>query len=197
MEDPSEIVLPGANQVNVNEKIGLSFDTALRALLRQDPDILMVGEIRDQATAEMAVKASQTGHLVLSTLHTNDAPSTLTRLHQMGIAGFNLASSVNLICAQRLLRRLCAVCKQPHPQSKGYQAVGCEQCLDGYRGRVAIHQVMPITPALQTLILQQAGTQALAEQAAQEGVKSLREAGLQKVANGETTLQEVLAATHG
>ncbi len=197
VEDPSEIVLPGANQVNVNEKIGLSFDTALRALLRQDPDILMVGEIRDQATAEMAVKASQTGHLVLSTLHTNDAPSTLTRLHQMGIAGFNLASSVNLICAQRLLRRLCSACKQALPHGNGYQAVGCEQCLDGYRGRVAIHQVMPITPALQTLILQQAGTQALAEQAAQEGVKSLREAGLQKVANGETTLQEVLAATHG
>lgn len=197
VEDPSEIVLPGANQVNVNEKIGLSFDTALRALLRQDPDILMVGEIRDHTTADMAVKASQTGHLVLSTLHTNDAPSTLTRLHQMGIAGFNLASSVNLICAQRLLRRLCTECKQPLPEGKGYQAVGCQHCLNGYRGRVAIHQVMPITPALQTLILQQADTQMLAQQAAQEGVKTLREAGLIKVALGETTLQEVLAATHG
>ena len=196
VEDPSEIVLAGANQVNVNEKIGLTFDTALRALLRQDPDVLMVGEIRDHTTAEMAVKASQTGHLVLSTLHTNDAPSTLTRLNQMGIAGFNLASSVNLICAQRLLRRLCAACKQPLPHGHGYQAIGCDLCLDGYLGRVAIHQVMPITPALQALILQQADTQALAQQANLEGIKNLRQAGLNKVASGETSLQEVLAATH-
>jgi type IV pilus assembly protein PilB len=156
----------------------------------------MVGEIRDQTTADMAVKASQTGHLVLSTLHTNDAPSTLTRLNQMGIAGFHLASSVNLICAQRLLRRLCDACKEALPHGQGYQAIGCAQCLQGYRGRVAIHQVMPITPALQALILQQADTQALAQQAALEGVKNLRQAGLMKVAAGETTLQEVLAATH-
>jgi type IV pilus assembly protein PilB len=196
VEDPSEIVLAGANQVNVNEKIGLTFDTALRALLRQDPDVLMVGEIRDHTTAEMAVKASQTGHLVLSTLHTNDAPSTLTRLNQMGIAGFNLASSVNLICAQRLLRRLCGACKQPLLHGRGYQAIGCDLCLDGYLGRVAIHQVMPITPALQALILQQADTQALAQQANLEGIKNLRQAGLNKVASGETSLQEVLAATH-
>ena len=197
VEDPSEIVLPGANQVNVNERIGLTFDTALRALLRQDPDILMVGEIRDLATADMAVKASQTGHLVLSTLHTNDAPSTLTRLNHMGIAGFNLASSVVLICAQRLVRRLCSSCKQPLADGKGYQAVGCTACIDGYQGRVAIHQVMPITAGLQKLILEQASAQALAAQAALEGVRTLRQAGMGKVSAGETTVQEVLAATHG
>jgi type IV pilus assembly protein PilB len=197
VEDPSEIVLPGANQVNVNERIGLTFDTALRALLRQDPDILMVGEIRDQATADIAVKASQTGHLVLSTLHTNDAPSTLTRLNHMGIAGFNLASSVILICAQRLLRRLCAVCKQALPNGSGWRAVGCAACLNGYKGRVAIHQVMPVTPGIQQLILQQASAQALAEQAAADGVRTLRQAGLLKVSAGETTLEEVQAATHG
>ena len=197
VEDPSEIVLPGANQVNVNERIGLTFDTALRALLRQDPDILMVGEIRDQATADIAVKASQTGHLVLSTLHTNDAPSTLTRLNHMGIAGFNLASSVILICAQRLLRRLCAVCKQALPNGSDWRAVGCAACLNGYKGRVAIHQVMPVTPGIQQLILQQASAQALAEQAAADGVRTLRQAGLLKVSAGETTLEEVQAATHG
>ena len=196
VEDPSEIVLPGANQINVNERIGLTFDVALRALLRQDPDILMVGEIRDLATADMAVKASQTGHLVLSTLHTNDAPSTLTRLNHMGIAGFNLASSVVLVCAQRLLRRLCNACKQPQPDRAGYRAVGCPQCLDGYKGRLAIHQVMPITPALQPLVLQQASTAELAAQAARDGVRSLREAGMCKVDAGETTLEEVMAATH-
>jgi len=197
VEDPSEIVLPGANQVNVNERIGLTFDTALRALLRQDPDILMVGEIRDLATADMAVKASQTGHLVLSTLHTNDAPSTLTRLNHMGIAGFNLASSVVLICAQRLVRRLCSSCKQPLADGNGYQAVGCTACIDGYQGRVAIHQVMPISAGLQKLILEQASAQALAAQAALEGVRTLRQAGMGKVSAGETTVQEVLAATHG
>lgn len=196
VEDPSEIVLPGANQINVNERIGLTFDVALRALLRQDPDILMVGEIRDLATADMAVKASQTGHLVLSTLHTNDAPSTLTRLNHMGIAGFNLASSVVLICAQRLLRRLCDACKQPQPDRAGYRAVGCPQCLDGYKGRLAIHQVMPITPSLQPLVLQQASTAELAAQAARDGVRSLREAGMCKVEAGETTVDEVMAATH-
>ena len=196
VEDPSEIVLPGANQINVNERIGLTFDVALRALLRQDPDILMVGEIRDLATADMAVKASQTGHLVLSTLHTNDAPSTLTRLNHMGIAGFNLASSVVLICAQRLLRRLCDACKQPQSDRPGYRAVGCPQCLDGYKGRLAIHQVMPITPSLQPLVLQQASTAELAAQAARDGVRSLREAGMCKVEAGETTVDEVMAATH-
>ncbi|MFM7697195.1 MAG: GspE/PulE family protein, partial [Limnohabitans sp.] len=193
---PSEIVLAGANQINVNERIGLTFDTALRALLRQDPDILMVGEIRDLATADMAVKASQTGHLVLSTLHTNDAPSTLIRLNQMGIAGFNLASSVVLVCAQRLLRRLCNACKQPLDDQPGYQAVGCVNCLNGYAGRIAIHQVMPISTALQLLILQQASAVELASQAAREGVRSLRQAGMSKVESGETTLEEVMAATH-
>lgn len=197
VEDPSEIVLPGANQVNVNERIGLTFDAALRALLRQDPDILMVGEIRDQATEDIAVKASQTGHLVLSTLHTNDAPFTLTRLNHMGIAGFNLASSVILVCAQRLLRRLCRSCRQLMPDGGGWRAVGCADCLDGYKGRVAIHQVMPVTPDIQELILQLASVQALTEQAAREGVRTLREAGLLKVAAAETSMQEVLAATHG
>jgi len=197
VEDPSEIVLAGANQVNVNERIGLTFDMALRALLRQDPDILMVGEIRDLATADIAVKASQTGHLVLSTLHTNDAPSTLTRLNHMGIAGFNLASSVILICAQRLLRRLCSVCKQAIPGDAGFLAMGCDKCLNGYQGRVAIHQIMPVTEDLQTLILKQASAQELAAQASLNGVKTLREAGMRKVACGETSLQEVLAATHG
>lgn len=195
IEDPSEILLPGVNQLNVNERIGLTFDVALRSLLRQDPDILMVGEIRDLATADMAVKASHTGHLVLSSLHTNDAPSTLTRLNHMGMAGFNLASSVVLICAQRLLRRLCAHCKQPRTDQLGYKAVGCDNCLSGYAGRLAIHQVMPITPALQALVLQQASAAALAAQAADEGVLSLRQAGMDKVAAGETTVEEVMAAT--
>ena len=157
----------------------------------------MVGEIRDQTTADIAVKASQTGHLVLSTLHTNDAPSTLTRLNHMGIAGFNLASSVILICAQRLLRRLCAACKQALPDGSGWRAVGCAACLNGYKGRVVIHQVMPVTPGIQQLILQQASAQALAEQAAADGVRTLRQAGLLKVCSGETTLEEVQAATHG
>jgi type IV pilus assembly protein PilB len=196
VEDPSEIVLAGANQVNVNERIGLSFDVALRALLRQDPDIVMVGEIRDLATADIAIKASQTGHLVLSTLHTNDAPSTLARLSQMGIAGFNLASSVSLVCAQRLLRRLCMSCKQPMPDNSGYRAIGCHLCLDGYKGRIAIHQVMPITHSLQLLMLQQASAIELAQQAQREGVRSLRDSGMLKVAAGETTLEEVVAATH-
>lgn len=196
VEDPSEIVLAGANQVNVNERIGLSFDVALRALLRQDPDIVMVGEIRDLATADIAIKASQTGHLVLSTLHTNDAPSTLARLSQMGIAGFNLASSVSLVCAQRLLRRLCMSCKQPMPDNSGYRAIGCHLCLDGYKGRIAIHQVMPITHSLQLLMLQQASAIELNQQAQREGVRSLRDSGMLKVAAGETTLEEVVAATH-
>ena len=196
VEDPTEIALPGANQVNVNERIGLSFDVALRALLRQDPDILMVGEIRDHATADMAIKASQTGHLVLSTLHTNDAPSTLTRLQHMGIAGFHLASSVLLVCAQRLLRRLCVHCKRPDPLRQGFVPVGCDQCLQGYRGRLAIHQVMPISASLQSLILEKASASALALQAAQDGVRSLREAGVRRVIAGETSWDEVLAATH-
>ena len=196
VEDPSEIVLPGINQVNVNERAGLSFATALRALLRQDPDILMVGEIRDSETADIAIKASQTGHLVLSTLHTNDAPSTLTRLNHMGIAGFNLASSVVLICAQRLVRRLCPHCKQLVPGQQRYKAIGCPQCQQGYKGRIGIHQVMPISEAMQNLILAQASALEIAAQARQEGVLSLHEDGLQKVAAGDTSLEELSGAAH-
>jgi type IV pilus assembly protein PilB len=183
--------------VNVNERAGLSFATALRALLRQDPDILMVGEIRDSETADIAIKASQTGHLVLSTLHTNDAPSTLTRLNHMGIAGFNLASSVVMICAQRLVRRLCPDCKLFLPAQLRYKAVGCSQCLQGYRGRIGIHQVMPISDAMQSLILAQASSMDIAALAAQEGVLSLHEAGLLKVAAGDTTLEELQGAVYG
>jgi type IV pilus assembly protein PilB len=196
VEDPSEIILPGANQVNVNEKIGLNFANALRSLLRQDPDIIMLGEIRDTETADIAVKASQTGHLVLSTLHTNDAPSTLLRLQHMGIAGFNLASSLNLICAQRLVRRLCTHCKTPVPGQARYKAVGCAQCKGGYKGRIGIHQLMPISTALQGLILNQASVQAITHQARSEGMQSLRESGLRKVELGDTSLEEVMGATH-
>lgn len=196
VEDPSEIVLAGANQVNVNDKVGLGFANALRSLLRQDPDIIMLGEIRDFETAEIAVKASQTGHLVLSTLHTNDAPSSLLRLQHMGIAGFNLASSLNLICAQRLVRRLCSHCKVQVPGEQRYKAVGCTQCKGGYKGRVGIHQLMPITDALQALILKQASVSDITNQATAEGMLSLRAAGLIKVANGDTSLEEIVGATH-
>jgi type IV pilus assembly protein PilB len=196
VEDPSEIVLPGINQVNVNERAGLSFASALRALLRQDPDILMVGEIRDSETADIAIKASQTGQLVLSTLHTNDAPSTLTRLNHMGIAGFNLASSVVLICAQRLVRRLCSQCKVLVPGQQRYKALGCQHCQQGYKGRMGIHQVMPITDAMQNLILAQASAVEIAAQARKEGVLSLHEDGLLKVASGDTSLEELLGVAH-
>ena len=196
VEDPAEIVLPGINQVNVNERAGLSFATALRALLRQDPDILMVGEIRDSETADIAIKASQTGHLVLSTLHTNDAPSTLTRLNHMGIAGFNLASSVVLICAQRLVRRLCPHCKVLVAGQQRFKAMGCNQCQHGYKGRLGIHQVMPITQAMQSLILAQASSMDIAALAAKEGVLSLHEDGLLKVAAGDTSLEELQGAAH-
>lgn len=196
VEDPSEIVLAGANQVNVNDKIGLSFANALRALLRQDPDIIMLGEIRDFETAEIAVKASQTGHLVLSTLHTNDAPSSLLRLQHMGIAGFNLASSLNLICAQRLVRRLCSNCKVQVAGEPRYKAVGCALCKGGYKGRVGIHQMMPITGALQALILKQASVLDITNQATAEGMLSLRDAGLLKVRQGDTSLEEIQGITH-
>ena len=196
VEDPSEIVLPGINQVNVNERAGLSFASALRALLRQDPDVLMVGEIRDSETADIAIKASQTGHLVLSTLHTNDAPSTLTRLNHMGIAGFNLASSVVLICAQRLVRRLCPHCKVLVPGQQRYKAMGCTHCQQGYKGRIGIHQVLPISEAMQNLILAQASALDIAALASQEGVLSLHEDGVLKVASGDTSLEELLGAAH-
>lgn len=215
VEDPSEIQLPGVNQVNVKEKIGLNFATTLRAFLRQDPDVLMVGEIRDHETADMAIKASQTGHLVLSTLHTQDAPSALIRLRNMGIATYNLASSISLISAQRLVRRLCRHCKVPVVVSSSllkdlgwqishasplqaphfYSAQGCAQCHKGYWGRIGIFQLMPITTAMQQLILQDAGRNALTLLAEKEGVRSLRHAGLMQAALGVTSISEVLAHT--
>jgi type IV pilus assembly protein PilB len=213
-EDPSEINLPGVNQVNVNEKAGLTFAAALKSFLRQDPDIIMVGEIRDLETADIAIKAAQTGHLVLSTLHTNDAPATLTRMLNMGIAPFNIASSVNLITAQRLARRLCKQCKAPadvpdkalldagyHPEEldgswKPYRPVGCSLCNNGYKGRVGIYQVMPISEAMQTIILANGSALAIAQQARKEGVLTLRESGLRKVKLGVTSLEEVLGCTN-
>jgi type IV pilus assembly protein PilB len=213
-EDPSEINLPGVNQVNVNEKAGLTFASALKAFLRQDPDVIMVGEIRDLETADIAIKAAQTGHMVLSTLHTNDAPTTLTRMLNMGIAPFNIASSVNLITAQRLARRLCKQCKAPHdlpdntlleagfkPEEldgswKPYRPVGCSACNNGYKGRVGIYQVMPITEAMQEIILRGGSAMEIARQARAEGVRTLRESGLQKVKLGVTSLEEVLGCTN-
>ena len=213
-EDPSEINMPGVNQVNVNEKAGLTFAVALRSFLRQDPDIIMVGEIRDLETADIAIKAAQTGHLVLSTLHTNDAPTTLTRLRNMGVAPFNIASSVILITAQRLARRLCIKCKTPveipranlleagftEDQIDGswqpYKAVGCEACNNGYKGRVGIYQVMPISEAIQEVILADGSALDIAKQAEREGVLSLRQSGLRKVIQGITSLEEVLGVTN-
>ncbi len=213
-EDPSEINLPGVNQVNVNEKAGLTFATALKAFLRQDPDIIMVGEIRDLETADIAIKAAQTGHLVLSTLHTNDAPTTLTRMRNMGIAPFNIASSVILITAQRLARRLCPKCKEPadiphealvdagysDEEIDGswvtYKPVGCNACNNGYKGRVGIYEVMPISEELQRIILQDGSALEIAKQARLEGVRSLRSSGLYKAKIGMTSLEEVLAVTN-
>ncbi len=213
-EDPSEINLPGVNQVNVNEKAGLTFAVALKSFLRQDPDIIMVGEIRDLETADISIKAAQTGHLVLSTLHTNDAPATLTRMRNMGIAAFNIASSVILITAQRLARRLCASCKAPVeiPHAalidagfkesdleggwKPYKAVGCSACNNGYKGRVGIYQVMPISEEIQRIILRDGSSLDIAAQAELEGVRSLRQSGLSKVKLGMTSLEEVLAVTN-
>jgi type IV pilus assembly protein PilB len=214
VEDPSEINLPGVNQVNVNDKAGLTFAAALKSFLRQDPDIIMVGEIRDLETADIAIKAAQTGHLVLSTLHTNDAPSTLTRMRNMGIAPFNIASSVLLISAQRLARRLCPTCKKAidipeksllaagfRPEEldgswKPYHPVGCASCNNGYKGRVGLYQVMPISEEIQRIILRDGSTLDISDQARREGVKTLREAGLNKVKMGLTSLEEVLAVTN-
>ena len=213
-EDPSEINLPGVNQVNVNDKAGLTFAAALKAFLRQDPDIIMVGEIRDLETADIAIKAAQTGHLVLSTLHTNDAPTTLTRMRNMGIAPFNIASSVILITAQRLARRLCPNCKEPadiphealldagYPDDEldgswvPYRAVGCSACNNGYKGRVGIYQVMPISEEMQQIILRDGSALDIAAQARREGVRSLRESALHKAKLGVTSLDEVLAVTN-
>jgi type IV pilus assembly protein PilB len=214
VEDPSEINLPGVNQVNVNEKAGLTFAAALRSFLRQDPDIIMVGEIRDLETADIAIKAAQTGHLVLSTLHTNDAPSSLTRLRNMGVAPFNIASSVLLITAQRLARRLCPNCKVAVdiPQKtlleagfqleeldgswKPYHPVGCSACNNGYKGRVGLYQVMPVSEEIQRIILRDGSALEIAEQSRREGVHTLREAGLHKVKMGLTSLEEVLACSN-
>jgi type IV pilus assembly protein PilB len=213
-EDPAEIVLPGVNQVNVNPKVGLTFASALRAFLRQDPDVIMVGEIRDLETAEIAIKASQTGHLVLSTLHTNDAPQTLTRMVDMGVKPYAIATSVSLIIAQRLSRRLCQSCKQPldlphdallregfteqqlsTPGFKVYKHVGCSQCTDGYKGRVGIYEVLPVTESIGRIILEGGSAPHIAAEARKHGVWDLRTAGLKKVADGLTTLEEVNRVT--
>ncbi|MES2633359.1 MAG: type IV-A pilus assembly ATPase PilB [Pseudomonadota bacterium] len=213
-EDPSEINMPGINQVNVNDKAGLTFAAALKSFLRQDPDVIMVGEIRDLETADIAIKAAQTGHMVLSTLHTNDAPTTLTRMRNMGIAPFNIASSVILITAQRLARRLCTNCKAPadiphetlleagYPEEEvdgtwtPYRPVGCTMCNNGYKGRVGIYQVMPISDDIQRIILADGSAMDIAAQAAAEGVRSLRQSGLHKVKLGVTSLEEVLGCTN-
>ena len=214
VEDPAEINLPGINQVNVNDRAGLTFAAALKSFLRQDPDIIMVGEIRDLETADIAIKAAQTGHLVMSTLHTNDAPTTLTRLLNMGVAPFNIAASVLLITAQRLARRLCENCKKPadYPREsllragflpeeldgnwKPYRAVGCSACNNGYKGRLGLYQVMPITEAIQRIILSEGTSLDIAKQAQIEGVRDLRQSGLIKVRSGMTTLEEVLTVTN-
>ncbi|TAM46847.1 MAG: type IV-A pilus assembly ATPase PilB [Gammaproteobacteria bacterium] len=212
-EDPVEINLAGINQVNVNEKAGLTFAAALRAFLRQDPDIVMVGEIRDLETAEIAIKAAQTGHLVLSTLHTNDAPATLTRLVNMGVAPFNIASSVHLIVAQRLGRRLCPNCKKPLELPKEalqragfneneldtltiYGPVGCDACSGGYKGRVGIYQVMPVSEAIGEIIMRGGNQLDIERQALKEGVPTMRQAGLKKVRDGITSLEEVESVTN-
>jgi type IV pilus assembly protein PilB len=208
-EDPAEINLPGINQVNVNPKVGLTFAAALRAFLRQDPDVIMVGEIRDLETAEIAIKAAQTGHLVLSTLHTNDAPQTLTRMVDMGVKPYAIATSVSLIIAQRLARKLCNNCKQmidiPSEALKKegfddadiqrgirvFKAVGCNLCTDGYKGRVGIYQVMPVTETMGRIIMEGGGAIDIGDQATKDGIWNLRRSGLQKVIDGVTSLEEV------
>lgn len=213
-EDPAEINLPGINQVNVNDKAGMNFAVALKAFLRQDPDIIMVGEIRDLETGEIAIKAAQTGHMVMSTLHTNDAPATLTRMLNMGIAPFNIASSVILITAQRLARRLCS-CKRPVDIPKEallrsgfseedldgswqpFGPVGCDICKNtGYKGRAGIYQVMPISEEMQRIIMKNGTSIDIADQAQREGVSDLRKSGLRKVKAGLTSLAEVESVTN-
>ena len=212
-EDPAEINMPGVNQVNVNAKVGLTFADALRSFLRQDPDVIMVGEIRDLETAEIAIKAAQTGHLVLSTLHTNSAPETLTRLLNMGVPPFNIASSVHLIVAQRLARRLCEKCKRPAtnippealldlgfkaaeiPSLTVYEPCGCEECSHGYKGRVGLYQVMPISAEMGRMVMNGCNSMELADQSLKEGIFDLRQSGLEKVRLGITSLAELSRVT--
>lgn len=214
-EDPAEINLPGINQVNVNDKQGMTFAAALKAFLRQDPDIIMVGEIRDLETADIAIKAAQTGHMVFSTLHTNNAPATLSRMLNMGVAPFNIASSVNLIMAQRLVRRLCT-CKQPierppaeallkvgftEEDLKGdwqlYRQIGCDRCKGkGFKGRAGVYEIMPVTDAMQKIIINNGTEVDIAEQAYADGLVDLRRAGILKAMQGITTLEEILASTN-
>jgi len=212
-EDPAEINLPGINQVNVNTKVGLTFASSLRAFLRQDPDVIMVGEIRDLETAEIAIKAAQTGHLVLSTLHTNDAPSTLTRLVDMGVKAYAIASTVSLIIAQRLARKLCDNCKEIRDIPKEallqegfteqdidsglkiFGPVGCNQCNGGYKGRVGIFQVLPVSDAIQRIIMEGGNAVQIADQAVAEGIPDLRATGLRKVKDGLTGLEEINRVT--
>lgn len=211
-EDPAEVYLPGVNQVSVNTRVGLTFASSLRAFLRQDPDVIMIGEIRDAETAEIAVKAAQTGHMVLSTLHTNDAPQTLPRLRNMGVETYNIVSAVSLVLAQRLVRKLCDHCKQPlelpteallaygfAPADIGtfvpYSPVGCEHCNVGYKGRIGVFQVMPISEATARIIIRDGTSTEIAEQASLEGIPTLRQAGLRKVAQGLTSLEEITRMT--
>ena len=213
-EDPVEINLEGINQVNVNNKVGLTFSAALKSFLRQDPDIVMVGEIRDLETAEIAIKAAQTGHMVMSTLHTNSAPETLTRLRNMGVPSFNIATSVNLVIAQRLARRLCSQCKEPvdipkqsllelgfteedlaNPDLKIYQPVGCAECREGYKGRVGIYEVMKVTPEISKIIMEDGNALQISEASNKAGFNNLRRSGLIKVMQGVTSLQEVNRVT--
>jgi type IV pilus assembly protein PilB len=213
-EDPAEINLPGINQVNVNPKTGLTFAAALKAFLRQDPDVIMVGEIRDLETAEIAIKAAQTGHLVLSTLHTNDAPQTIVRLMNMGVPGYNIASTLSLVIAQRLARRLCKSCKRPanipraelirngfkpeqldEPGAQIMEAVGCDQCDRGYKGRTGIYQVMPFSEAMGRIVMEGGNAMDIADQARKEGIKDLRESALKKVLDGHIDLLEANRCT--
>ena len=212
-EDPVEIVMEGVNQVNVNVKAGLTFAAALRSFLRQDPDVILIGEIRDLETAEIAVKAAQTGHMVLSTLHTNDAPQTITRLMNMGVPSYNVAAALNLVMAQRLARRLCKHCKKPLELPPAallregftqeeveagltvYEPVGCDQCTEGYKGRVGIYQVMPISDDMRKLIMHEVSDLDVARQAAKEGIADLVQAGLAKVREGITSLSELRRIT--
>ncbi|EPK1860081.1 type IV-A pilus assembly ATPase PilB, partial [Acinetobacter baumannii] len=213
-EDPVEINLEGINQVNVNPKVGLTFAAALKSFLRQDPDIIMVGEIRDLETAEIAIKAAQTGHMVMSTLHTNSAPETLTRLRNMGVPSFNIATSVNLVIAQRLARRLCSQCKIPadipkqsllemgfteqdlaHPDFRVFQPIGCPECREGYKGRVGIYEVMKVTPEISKIIMEDGNALEIAAASEKLGFNNLRRSGLKKVMQGVTSLQEVNRVT--